>query len=52
MRAPTGLLKTGHLLRWSAWALAAAYQEYASLCPSRAALHLDRFEQPGDQAND
>ena len=38
--------KTAHLLRWPARALVAAYLEYASLGPSRTALHLDRFERP------
>ncbi|MCX5735758.1 MAG: hypothetical protein NTW68_15745, partial [candidate division NC10 bacterium] len=41
-------LKKAHLLRWHARALAAAYLEYASLGPARAALHLDLFEQPAD----
>src|SRR5512134_2121005 len=41
------LLKKAHLQRWPAWALVAAYLEYASLGPSRTALHLDLFEQPG-----
>ncbi len=40
------LLKKAHLRRWRARALAAAYPEYASLGASRAALHLDLFEQP------
>ena len=40
-------LKKAHLRRWPARALAAAYLEYASLGPSRAALHLDLFERPG-----
>jgi hypothetical protein len=44
--ASNRLLKKAHLLRWHAWALAAAYLEYASLSPARAALHLDFFEQP------
>ena len=44
---PDRLLKKAHLLRWPARALAAAYLEYASLGPSRAALHPDLFEQPG-----
>ena len=43
------MLKTAHLQRWLAPALAAAYLQYASLGPSRAALHLDRFEQPAEQ---
>jgi hypothetical protein len=43
------LLKKAHLRRWPARALAAAYLEYASLGPSRAALHLDLFEQPADK---
>ena len=42
------LLKKAHLLRWSAWTLVAAYEEYASLGPARPALHLDLFEQPGE----
>ena len=29
--------------------LAAAYLQYASLDPSLAALHLDRFEQPAEK---
>jgi len=41
------LLKTAHLRRWPASPLAAAYLQYASLGRQRAALHLDRFEQPG-----
>jgi hypothetical protein len=47
------LLKKAHLLRWHARALAAAYLKYAWTHlrwvprPSRAALHLDLFEQPG-----
>jgi len=53
-------MKKAHLRRWRARALVAAYLEYASLGPSRAALpfgkltvpsevegHLDLFEQPG-----
>jgi len=47
-RARSRLLKKAHLRRWCAWALAAAYAEYASLGPSRAALHLDFFEQPAE----
>ena len=43
------LLKKAHLRRWRARALAAAYPEYASLGPSRAALHLDLFEQPAEE---
>jgi hypothetical protein len=43
------LLKKAHLLRWLTRALVAAYLEYASLGPSRAALHLDLFEQPDRQ---
>ena len=43
------LLKKAHLRRCRAWALAAAYAEYASLGPTRAALHLDLFEQPGEK---
>ena len=43
---PSRLLEKAHLLRWHARALAAAYLEYASLGPPRAALHLDLFEQP------
>ncbi len=35
-----------HLRRCRARTLAAAYLEYASLGPARAALHLDPFEQP------
>jgi hypothetical protein len=38
---PSRLVKKAHLRRWRARALAAAYAEYASLGPSRAALHLD-----------
>src|SRR5512137_798524 len=41
-----GPLKTAHLLRWHARALAAAYPLYASLGPLRAAWHLDLFERP------
>ena len=44
---PSRLLKKAHLQRWCARTLAAAYLEYASLGPARAALHLDPFEQPG-----
>ena len=44
---PDRLLKKAHLLRWHTRALAAAYLEYASLGPSRAALHPDLFKQPG-----
>jgi len=43
----TSLLKTAHLQRWRARALAAAYLEYASLGPLHAALHLGPFEQAG-----
>jgi len=43
---PSRPLKKAHLRRWRARALAAAYPEYASLGASRAALHLDLFEQP------
>jgi hypothetical protein len=45
----SSLLKKAHLRRWRAWALVAAYLEYASLGPSLAALHLDLFEQPGQK---
>jgi hypothetical protein len=38
------LLKTAHLLRWPALALAAAYLEYASLGLRWAAWHLDPFD--------
>ena len=44
------LLKKAHLLRWRAWALVAAYRKYASLGPSRSALHLGLFEQPEQRA--
>jgi hypothetical protein len=45
---PSGrLLKKAHLRRWRARALPAAYPVYASVGASRAALHLDLFEQPG-----
>jgi len=44
---PAEKLKTAHLRRCHAWTLVAAYLEYVSLGPSRAALHLDLFEQPG-----
>ena len=40
-------LKKAHLRRWAAWALAAAYVQYASLGLTLAALHLSLFEQPG-----
>ena len=40
------LLKKGHLLRWPASALAAAYLQYASLGRRPAAWHLGLFEQP------
>ncbi len=49
------LLKKAHLRRWCAWALVAAYRKYALTRlwrvprPSRAALHLGPFEQPGRQ---
>jgi hypothetical protein len=46
---PAEKLKTAHLRRWRARALAAAYLEYASLGPSLAALQLDRFEQPAEK---
>ena len=46
---PGRLLKKAHLRRWRAWALVAAYRKYASLGPSRAALHLDLFEQPAEK---
>jgi hypothetical protein len=38
-----GCSKKAHLRRWHAEALAAAYWQYASLGPARAALHLDLF---------
>jgi hypothetical protein len=41
------LVKKDHLRRCHACALAAAYLEYASLGASRSALHVDLFEQPG-----
>ena len=44
-------LKRAHLRRWPARALVAAYLKYASLGPSRAALHLGPFEQPAGQRN-
>jgi len=50
MQTPNRLLKRAHLRRWLAWALVAAYQEYASLGPSRVALHLGPFEQAGGAA--
>ncbi len=40
------LLKKAHLRRWNARAFAAASPVGASLGASRAALHLDAFEQP------
>jgi putative oxidoreductase len=43
------LLKKTHLRRWRAHALPAAYPAYASVGVSRAALHLDLFEQPGQR---
>jgi hypothetical protein len=46
LHSPSRLLKKAHLRRWRAWALVAAYRKYASLGPSRSALHLDLFEQP------
>jgi hypothetical protein len=47
--ASSRLLKKAHLRRWLTRALVAAYLEYASLGPARAALHLDLFEQPGEK---
>jgi hypothetical protein len=46
---PSRLLKTDHLRRWLARALAAAYRKYASLGPLRVALHLGPFKQPGQK---
>ena len=46
MTTTSRLLKKAHLRRWRARALPAAYPEYASFGASRAALHLDLFEQP------
>ncbi len=43
------LLKKAHLRRWCGRALVAAYLQYASLGPSRTALHLALFEQPGQK---
>jgi len=40
------LLKTAHLRRWFASALAATYFQYASLGLRQTALHPDHFEQP------
>ena len=45
--APNRPLKTAHLRRCPASALAATYFQYASLGLRRAAWHLDRFERPG-----
>jgi hypothetical protein len=41
------LLKKAHLRRWRARAALRRTSKYASRLASRAALHLDLFEQPG-----
>jgi hypothetical protein len=43
------LLKKAHLRRWRARALTATYPAYVSFGASRAALHLDLFEQPAEE---
>jgi hypothetical protein len=48
-RRPSRLLKAVHLRRWFASVLAATYLQYVSLDLRQTALHLDRFEQPGEK---
>jgi hypothetical protein len=47
LEKPSRLLKKAHLRRWRAPATLRRTRKYASRLGSRAALHLDLFEQPG-----